>query len=294
MKKVKLLILFATMGVCTLNAQLLWKISGHGLKHNSYLFGTHHLISIHYLDSIPGVFPAFNHSDMVVSEIVLNEADVPARIQKASVLPDSLTMKSLLTAEDFEFVDKELINTLKMSLKDITRMHPSLIQTIYELELYRDRTRFDENTASDSYFQLVASQKGIPVKGLETVDKQIELLFPMNNLKGKAEELVSTIRNKDILYDSYRELNRLYRTGNINGLERLNKTWNREWGISEEENTRMLDERNIDWVAQLPDLMKSNSCFIAVGALHLPGEKGLINLLRNKGYKVTAITKNKI
>ena len=171
-------------------------------------------------------------------------------------------------------------------------MHPSLIQTFFELELYKTRAHFDENTKSDSYFQLVANQKGIPVKGLETVKKQIELLFPKYDLKGKAQELINTIKNKETLYADYEEINKLYRAGDIEGLNIVNKKWNKKWGISAEENAEMLDIRNKEWVTQLPELMKLNSCFIAVGALHLPGENGLIQLLRRAGYKVVAVRKN--
>lgn len=272
-------------------AQLLWKISGNGLKNESYLFGTHHLIPIQFLDSIPGVYPAFNKSKMIVSEIVLSDVDVANKIQKAAMLPDTILIEDLLTPEEFEFVDKELINVLQMSLMNVNKMHPSLIQTLYELELYKERAHFDENTKSDSYFQLVANQKGIPVKGLETVEKQIELLFPRDKLKEKAQDLINVIKNKDTLYKEYEEVNALYRRGDLESIERLNQVSNKEWGVTPEENAKMIDNRNIDWSKQLPALMKSNSCFIAVGALHLPGENGLIKLLRKEGYKVVPVTK---
>ena len=291
MKRLKLLIVLLSIFFVAGNAQLLWKISGNGLKQNSYLFGTHHLISIQFLDSIPGVFPAFNKTDMVISEIVLNDLDVSAKIQRAAMLPDSLTMKDLLTAEEFEFADKELSNVLKMNLLSLNKMHPSIIQTFYELALYKEKTHFDENTKSDSYFQLVANQKEIPVKGLETIDKQIDLLFPKDNLKKKATELLEVIKEKESLYTEYEEVNKLYRSGKIEEINELNRISNKKWGITAEENAELLDLRNIDWVKQLPQLMKSNACFIAVGALHLPGENGMIKLLRKEGYKVVAVNK---
>ena len=292
MKRINLLIIFSFILLVSANAQLLWKISGHGLKQNSYLFGTHHLIPIQFLDSIPGIYPAFNNAQMVVSEIVLSDPDIAAGISQAAMLPDTLTMEDLLPADDYEYADKEFMKVLQMSLKNLNKMHPSLIQTFFELELYKTRAHFDENTKSDSYFQLVANQKGIPVKGLETVKKQIELLFPKYDLKGKAQELINTIKNKETLYADYEEINKLYRAGDIEGLNIVNKKWNKKWGISAEENAEMLDIRNKEWVTQLPELIKLNSCFIAVGALHLPGENGLIQLLRRAGYKVVAVRKN--
>ena len=166
MKRINLLIIFSFILLVSANAQLLWKISGHGLKQNSYLFGTHHLIPIQFLDSIPGIYPAFNNAQMVVSEIVLSDPDIAAGISQAAMLPDTLTMEDLLPADDYEYADKELMKVMQMSLKNLNKMHPSLIQTFFELELYKTRAHFDENTKSDSYFQLVANKKVIPVKGL--------------------------------------------------------------------------------------------------------------------------------
>lgn len=92
-----------------------------------------------------------------------------------------------------------------------------------------------------------------------------------------------------MLIQEMREMNRLYREGNLDALEVLANQSNKQWNVSEEENKKLIDDRNINWVKQLPDLIKNNSCFVAVGALHLPGNKGLIKLLKNEGYKVIPV-----
>ena len=167
-----------------------------------------------------------------------------------------------------------------MSLDNLNKMHPSLISKLYELELYKKYEHFDENTQSDTYFQLVAAKKGIPIAGLETVEQQVKLLFP-ENIKKETQLLVASIRNKEMLIQEMREMNRLCREGNLDALEVLANQSNKQWNVSEEENKKLIDDRNINWVKQLPDLIKNNSCFVAVGALHLPGNKGLIKLLKN-------------
>ena len=86
-----------------------------------------------------------------------------------------------------------------------------------------------------------------------------------------------------------KEMNQFYRAGDLNGLAKLSQQSNKQFNITEEENAVLLDNRNLDWVKQIPGLMKKNSCFIAVGALHLPGEKGLISLLRKEGYQVKPV-----
>lgn len=288
MKKIILYCLFFIFGISTTQGQLLWKITGNGLKHNSYLFGTHHLIPIQFLDSVPGLYPAFNSAKMVVSEVVLNNLDATPAIRKAALLPDTITIRGLLNQAEYEFVNQELTNTLRMSLDNLNKMHPSLISKLYELELYKKYEHFDENTQSDTYFQLVAAKKGIPIAGLETVEQQVKLLFP-ENIKKETQLLVASIRNKEMLIQEMREMNRLYREGNLDALEVLANQSNKQWNVSEEENKKLIDDRNINWVKQLPDLIKNNSCFVAVGALHLPGNKGLIKLLKNEGYKVIPV-----
>ena len=288
MKKIILYCLFFIFGISTTQGQLLWKITGNGLKNPSYLFGTHHLIPIQFLDSVPGLYPAFNSAKMVVSEVVLNNLDATPAIRKAALLPDTITIRGLLNQAEYKFVNQELTNTLRMSLDNLNKMHPSLISKLYELELYKKYEHFDENTQSDTYFQLVAAKKGIPIAGLETVEQQVKLLFP-ENIKKETQLLVASIRNKEMLIQEMREMNRLYREGNLDALEVLANQSNKQWNVSEEENKKLIDDRNINWVKQLPDLIKNNSCFVAVGALHLPGNKGLIKLLKNEGYKVIPV-----
>ena len=288
MKKIILYCLFFIFGISTTQGQLLWKITGNGLKNPSYLFGTHHLIPIQFLDSVPGLYPAFNSTKMVVSEVVLNNLDATPAIRMAALLPDTVTIRGLLSPAEYEFVNQELTNTLRMSLDNLNKMHPSLISKLYELELYKKYEHFDENTQSDTYFQLVAAKKGIPIAGLETVEQQVKLLFP-ENIKKETQLLVASIRNKEMLIQEMREMNRLYREGNLDALEVLANQSNKQWNVSEEENKKLIDDRNINWVKQLPDLIKNNSCFVAVGALHLPGNKGLIKLLKNEGYKVIPV-----
>ena len=288
MKKYNLFILILIFSLNASQAQLLWKISGHGLEKPSYLFGTHHLIPIQFLDSVPGLYKAFNSTQTVVSEVVLNNLDTAPAIQRAALLPDSITIQTLLSKTDYDFANEEITKTLRMSVNSLNKMHPSLIAKFYELELYKTVEHFDENTKSDSYFQLVAAQKGIPVVGLETVEKQLNLLFPKNYQK-EAQLLIETIRNKDKLIGEINEMNQMYRKAKIYELEKLASQSNKRWNVSEEENYVLVDERNIDWIRQLPELLNKSSCFIAVGVLHLPGTNGLINLLKKEGYKVTAI-----
>lgn len=276
--------------ICITQAQLLWKISGNGLKTPSYLFGTHHLIPIQFLDSVPGLYKAFNNCDIVVGEMVMNTIDATAKIQTAAIMPDHIKIKDLLNDSDYVLVDSELKSALKFGLKELSIMNPTMILTMYEMEIFKKATEYTDDNQSDSYFQLVAAEKGKKVVGLETIDQQIEVLFGNGSLQRQADILVESIRQKDSILTEIKKVNKLYKEGKINELLELSNRRGNVIDMTDEEFEKLVDKRNINWINQLPNLMKESSCFIAVGAMHLGGKNGLIKLLEKEGYKVKAVT----
>jgi uncharacterized protein len=285
-------IVFLCLFVCCLSAtqaQLLWKVSGNGLKHPSYLFGTHHLIPIQFLDSVPGLYKAFNECDAVVGEIALNSIDATSRLEMAASMPNHTKMTDLLKGERYSAVDKELRAVLKLGLKDLSMMNPTLILSLYEIELYKKATGLTDDTQSDSYFQLVAAEKGKKLVGLETIDQQIKVLFGNGSLDRQADILFETIQHKDSVLIDMIKLNRLYKSGKLNELIELSKGKGKITDPTEEEYNKMVDERNTEWMKKLPRLFNDSPCFVTVGALHLGGKTGLIKQLEKAGYRVKAV-----
>lgn len=287
MKRLQLIAFFLLSFIFS-QAQLLWKVSGNGLKETSYIFGTHHLIPLSFLDSIPGLYKSFNTCNAVVGEVVINSIDATSKIKQASMMPDHKTIKDFLDSTKYHIVDNELKTTLKIGLNELSRLHPSLILSLYEIELFRRVTKVYDDAQSDSYFQIAANEKGKKVFGLETIDKQIELLFDTKDLQSQADLLFETIQSKDSVSNEMITLNTLYKKGNLDKLYLFSKNTENKTGISDEKMVELLDKRNEAWITQLPDLMRKNNCFIAVGALHLPGKTGIIEKLRALGYKVKA------
>jgi len=271
-------------------AQLLWKVSGNGLKDPSYLFGTHHLIPISFLDSVPDLFKAFNNSEIIVGEMVLSNIDATAKIQQAAIMPNHIKMTDLLSDVEYKLVDRELKAVLKIGLKEVSIMNPTLILSLYEIEMFKKMFGITDDVQSDSYFQLVATEKGKQVVGLETADQQISFLFGNGSLERQADILVETIQQKDSTLKEMSHLDKLYKCGKIEELVILAKQRGKTTDMTDEEYAKLIDNRNSDWLIKLPKLMKESSSFIAVGAMHLGGENGLIKKLQKAGYKVTAMT----
>jgi len=289
MKK-SILILFSLLFcLSAIQAQLLWKVTGNGLKYPSYLFGTQQLIPIQFLDSVPGLFAAFNESEVVIGEIVLNNIDAAAKIQQAAIMPAHIKIKDLLNEEEYKIADNELKSVLKLSLKNLSILNPSIILTMYELEIYKKLTGYSDNKQSESYFQLIAVEKGKKVVGLETVEQQIEVLYGNGTLERQADVLVETIQHKENLLNEMIQLTKLYKAGKIDDLVELSKRHNNVSDMTEQEYAKFVDNRNADWLKKLPALMKETSGFIAVGAIHLGGRNGLVKQLQKAGYKVKAV-----
>ncbi len=272
-------------------AQLLWKITGKGLKHPSYLFGTHHLIPIQFLDSVPGLYKAFNECDVVVGEMAMNNIDATAKIQQAAIMPNKTKISDLIKdTTKYKMVDKELKSVLKFGLKEVSIMNPNLILSMYEIALFKKATGYTDNNQSDSYFQLIATEKDKKVIGLETVDQQISILFGNGSLQRQADVLVETILKKDSALNEIKHINSLYKAGKIEELVNISSHRGDIIDMTDEEYAALIDNRNAAWAERLPKLMLDSSCFIAVGAMHLGGKKGLIKLLEKEGYRVTPVS----
>jgi len=288
MKKNILIVITLIFGFTSVQAQLLWKVTGKGLKHPSYLFGTHRLISIQFLDSIPGLFKAFNDCDKVIGEMVFNNIDATAKIQKAAIMPDNIKITDLLNEDQAKILDKELKSVLMLSLKNVNTMNPSLVLTMYETEIYKKLTGLIDDKQSDSFFQLVAEEKDKNVIGLETIDQQIAVLFDNGSLELQADMLVETVQHKADIITKMIQLIKLYKDGKIDELAELSKGKDRLTDMTKQEYAKLVDNRNNDWMIKLPGYFKESSSFVAVDVIHLGGKNGLIKKLQNEGYKVKA------
>jgi uncharacterized protein len=289
MKKNILIFCLLLLGTLVCQSQLLWKVSGNGLKKSSYLFGTHQLISIQFLDSVPGLFKAFNSCDKIVGEMVINNIDATAKIQQAAIMPNYINMKDLLSDDEYVLLDNELNSVLKFGLKKVSIMNPSLILSLYKMELYKKLTGLSDDIQSDSYLQLCASEKGKKVIGLETVEQQISFLFENGSLERQADILVESVQHKDSLLNEIIYSGKLYKAGKIDELIKLTKGTGKTNDLTSEEYDKLVDNRNADWLTKLPGLFKESPSFVAVESLHLGGKNGIIKQLEKAGYKVKAV-----
>jgi uncharacterized protein YbaP (TraB family) len=280
------LALLALIAATDIQAQLLWKISGDGIQ-TSYLFGTHHLIQKGQIPDFDRTLTFIKEVDAVVGEMDMNnKMSMQLKLMNAALMKDT-TLTDLLSAEDYALVNKAFEELAGLNLKVMNKMKPTMLSTMYVMLLYMKQNNITkEPEAVDETIQKAGRDAKKQIIGLETVEQQINILFNSTPLKRQAELLVESVKDKEKSILTIREMNEAYLNGN---LQKLQELYLANDDMNEEEQHLLVDNRNANWVNQLTELLKNKSCFVAVGALHLAGNSGLIQQLRLKGFKVEAI-----
>ncbi|MBQ8808901.1 MAG: TraB/GumN family protein [Bacteroidales bacterium] len=289
MKRI-LTILALSLLCLTSNAQLVWKISGNGIKKPSYILGTHHGCPFTYCDSIPGLMKAFDKVDNIIGEINMIEFDQmsPERMQKMQammMMPADTSLLSLFNKEETVKVNAWLIKELGANLEMLSMMNPMTIMvTVQNKVMMEVIPDVADMTTIDKYMQTLGQSKGKTIGELETTDYQMELLYG-NSLEEQADALLEMIdlgNSKELMI----QLTDAYKSQNLDTL----------WEIFQEQMTgyeydAIVKVRNLNWEKQMKELLPKQTTLFVVGAGHLPGEYGMINLLREVGYKVKPVKK---
>jgi len=297
-KKIFLTILFALTGVMA-NAQLLYKISGKGLTVPSYIVGTYHFANVAFVDSIPGIRQAMEDCQQVYGELLMGEmadADSLALIQQAMMLPDSLTIDKLLSADEMNRLNVYMKSQLGVDmthpqLAQLGRMKPSaLSEMLTSLICIKKGGSIDAQNGFDDYFQKDARAHGKDVGALETLAFQIKLLTDGASLERQKELLMCLVDHSAFMEEMMEGIIRAFYSQDLEAVkDAMDMKLNNSCDSSPEEVAELVDKRNADWLTKMPALMAQKPTLFAVGAGHLPGENGVLSLLRQSGYHVEPV-----
>ncbi|MDD3727014.1 MAG: TraB/GumN family protein [Dysgonamonadaceae bacterium] len=272
---------------------LLWKISGNNLEEPSYLFGTHHLVPISYLDSIDGLDEAFMATKQTIGELDMNNmGEMQMQLMIASLMPEGYSYDDLMSQEDQSLLDETLKEYVGAGLAQFEQMKPAMLNTLLSVMMYKKLYPSDEGDLSmDEHFQKEAKDRYRQTLGLESVQDQIDVLFGSQSVQRQAESLLCTIKNMDYGKQQMDKLMTAYYAQDLTAMAKLFEEDDPDnpCPSTQEEKDEMNKARNEKWMEKLPEMMSEKPSFIAVGCLHLVGEDGLINLLRKSGYKLEAV-----
>ena len=285
MKRILSLLVATTLSVFSITAQelensTLWKIEGNGLENPSYLFGTIHITCDATLEG--DVKKALDETTQIVMELDMDDPSMQMKMMKSMYLKDGKTLKDFVTEEDYKSIDSLFINNMGMPVKMLENVKPFFLSSMFYPKMLDCPMQSFEIELTK-----IAKEQEEEIYGLETLEEQIQV-FDDIPLEDQYADLVRMAKD-NLEYDkeTFSKMLKVYKEENITALldmmdDDTNKT------VSEHQDV-LLKQRNENWISKISEYAKDQPTFFGVGAGHLPGENGVIQLLRNAGYTVTAV-----
>lgn len=260
---------------------LLWKIEGNGCK-PSYIFGTMHMIDAEFFVMSASLSEKIKSSEAIIMEV----GGMPGPLETLKLMTlDTGTVHNYFTkeqmAELLEFFDKELGTSPETFHKVYGKMKPFFI-----LQAISQGYFGDETASYDLAIMEMANEKKIPLVGLETIEQQLGFFDAIPPIE-MANMIMASIGNYDDEKKQIKKLMEIYSEQAVDKLIPLMKKQSPELMVYDD---IFLYNRNKAWIPKLEEEMAAKHCFIAVGAAHLFGEGGVIDLLKKEGYTVTAVS----
>ncbi len=260
---------------------LLWEISKPGMA-TSYLFGTVHSEDPEVVRLAPPVQQAFDRSGSVILEIMM---DMDAMIYSSSVmlLTDGRTLSGMIGPSLYKKT-VQAIQTRGIPELVLERMKPWAVATTLSVPPP------ETGQMLDLVLYQQAQAAGKQLHGLETIQEQLAVFDSMPE-SDQIRLLRDAVDNLDKIDRMNAEVLVLYKRRDLAGMLALNERYMHEGdpGVSRDLEQRLIIDRNRTMVERMQPHLQAGNAFIAVGALHLPGDQGLLALLDQRGYTVKPV-----
>ena len=248
-----------------------------------YLVGSVHLLKAANYPLSPAIEKAFSESQRLVLE--LNLDDVNPQVQGTMLakgrLDPGTTLERIVAPKTYGLL-QERAKEIGIPVQALDPFKPWVAAlTLTTLKL--KKLGYDPQHGVDQYFTRKAKQEGKEISGLETFEFQIDL-FDHLSLPEQESLLLQTINELDVMEREFNNLVAAWDRGDTSALEKILLASFREFP---EIYRRMVVDRNRAWVGEVEKMLARNEkAMVVVGAGHLVGKEGLVELLRAKGYAV--------
>lgn len=264
------------------NKSLLWEISGNGLQQPSYFFGTMHIVCPGDAKLSPQLKTVIKDAGQIYFEMDLdNIGELMMGVLGMKMKTDS-SLQTTLTAEEYARVQKFFNDNEMGPMMAMLQKMPPMFLTMMAQKVFMPCKEEDG-------MEMAIMREAQPLKketlGLETMAFQMGLFNDMPYAQ-QAKDLLKTIDSADVFKKQMPEMIAEYKKQDIDEL--LKMSMDEDSGNSSMEDV-LLTKRNANWVVQFDTIAKAKPTLFAVGAAHLGGNKGVLNLLKQKGYTVKAV-----
>lgn len=258
---------------------LLWEVSGKDMAKPSYLFGTIHLVPQEKFFFTDKMQEALNSSDVLALEA---ELDIPLaeqmKMASQMIMPDGKTWADYMSEEDYAAVKSAFVDSLGIKEKKVdkyAKIRPIYVSGLIMTELLGKVKAYEQELSA------MAKKDKKEVIGLETIKEQIEIVSSIP-VEDQIEDLKATTAS---MMREYNEMLDAYIAQDLKALEATTE----DSESFDKMEAKLLTDRNNRWVKAIQEKLGEQSIFFAVGAMHLVGDNGLINQLKNAGYNVEPV-----
>jgi hypothetical protein len=260
---------------------LLWKISGNGMEQSSYVYGTFHLLCPNDLDLSKKVTDALDRSEQLVLELDFDDPTLMQTLQQNMMMSDGQTAEDYLNEEEYKLLAGFFKDSLNMPFERIKGIKPFFLSSMTISHFLGCQPASFEQTLTKA-----AQNKGMELKGLETVEEQLSFIDNLS-MEMKKKMLMENLKQYDKSKKMFREQVEYYLSENLEGLNSIIDDYmSSDYAQLRED---LLVKRNKNWVPEIRKMIQEQPSMIAVGAGHLPGSDGLLKLLREAGYSVESV-----
>lgn len=261
----------------------LWEVQSE--KSTVYLLGSIHLLKKENYPLSQKIESAFKNSNFLVVEANIQDQDKmnSPTIMATAFYPPNDSIAEHLSPETYELLKKEAAK-LDLPLEMINKQRPWFLSMALEaMELLK--LGYDPRYGLDNYFLSKAAGRK-KILELENLDEQINFL---SNFSDREQELLLLLTLKD-LQNAAQEIDQLveaWKSGDMKAMEAIVAKIPKEDPKLVPVYEKLIDDRNRKMASKIEDYLKGNGTyFVVVGAGHLIGEKGIVETLRKKGYRV--------
>ncbi|MFN7821424.1 MAG: TraB/GumN family protein, partial [Bacteroidota bacterium] len=258
----------------------LWEISGNGLTQPSYLFGTIHMICKEDFVLSDIVKEKFNASKEIYLELDMDDPKLQVTIMQLMQLPGKETLQEKMGAAKFSRLDSFVKKEMNMNLAAFARFKPLMVMSlIAQRSVGCQAIESYENT-----FVKMSREQKKELLGLERVEDQVAV-FDAIPESVEIESIMKFVNDFEKGKKEFKGFINIYLSQDLDALYQLMADSPELMGSQE----LLLNRRNRNWIPVMDAAMKKSPTFFAVGAGHLGGSQGVLELLRKQGYQVRAL-----
>lgn len=258
---------------------LLWEISKEG-QEPSYIFGTIHVADPEVTTLPEPISAKLQDAGVFVME-ALPEPEEAMKLSQMMFYNDGTTLRDLVDEALFTQT-ADILALYQFPAEAVPFMKPWAAFLIMNYPA-------EDGLPLDLQLLNTAQRNGAELKGLETLTEQGEIFSGMD-IDTQLRLMLDTVCNYETMSDDVEMMKSFYLKRDLQGLV----TQSNKYSVSQEKiyqdlMKRLLTDRNTIMVERMQSILETGDAFIAIGAMHLPGDDGVLALLANRGYQITSI-----